>query len=110
MLGELIITALVFSVILFSKSATSICNEPSKGLETTSFPPAFSTKTLYSVKKGAKTTHSSPSLKTAFKDMESDAAAPQVTYISFSVKLRLKSRFIFFAIVFLVLRSPCADV
>ena len=80
LLGEFTITALVAGVILLSKSAISIWKVLSSGLLITIFPPAFSMNTLYSVKKGAKTIHSSPipSSITVFKQMERDAAAPQV--------------------------------
>ena len=71
-------TALVFAVILRSKSARSTWKVFSVGVDTTSLPPAFSTNTRYSVKKGANAMHSSPSFRMARSVTVRDAAAPQV--------------------------------
>ena len=103
--------AFVFLVILASTFAILMPRVFSSGSDITSLAPAFSTKTLYSVKKGARTITSSCSSSTrARRQMQSDAAAPQVMYMRFSDISMPKRELMLSAIALLTPASPCAEV
>ena len=78
MLGELITTALVRGVTATRTASVSIWKVSESAMTSMQVAPAVSIHTRYSGKYGAITMTSSPGLTTAWKLMESDAAAPQV--------------------------------
>ena len=73
-------------------------------------PPADLTKTVYSGKCGASIIKRSSASQSAFMEIASPAAAPQVIYISFSLYDEAKRLLRFCAIALRTDKSPCAEV
>ena len=80
-MGEFIMTAATPCSTAASNEAMNGCiSSPAGGTMTTS-APAFSAKTLYSGKNGARTATFSPSLTSADMTIDSDEDAPEVIYM-----------------------------
>ena len=71
-------TALVRAVMAAPTASVSIWKVSASAMTSTQVAPEVSIHTRYSGKYGAMTMTSSPAFTSAWKEMESDAAAPQV--------------------------------